>query len=86
MEGTKCSSVPQTPHPLEVCVVFVALVLECGDEALVVVSVLIFMLEWRCLVVAVVYPLVLWGCLPLCMIIVVSSLKKCKVEMVVAEW
>lgn len=30
--GTKCSSVPKTPHPLEVCVVFVALVLECGDE------------------------------------------------------
>ena len=30
--GTKCSSVPKTPCPREVCVVFVALVLECGDE------------------------------------------------------
>lgn len=30
--GTKCSSVPKTPHPLEVCVVFMALVLECRDE------------------------------------------------------
>lgn len=28
--GTKCSSVPKTPHPLEVCVVFVALAR--GDE------------------------------------------------------
>lgn len=24
-EGPECSSVPKTPHPLEVCVVFVAL-------------------------------------------------------------
>lgn len=30
--GTKCSSVPKTPRPLEVCVVFVALLLECKDE------------------------------------------------------
>lgn len=29
-EGPKCSLVPKTPHPLEVCVVFVGL--ECGDE------------------------------------------------------
>lgn len=30
--GTKCSSVPKTHHLLEVCVVFMALVLECKDD------------------------------------------------------
>lgn len=57
-EGTKCSSVPKTPHPLEVCVVFVVLVLECGDEEWVVNQSYIVMLDGWCLVVC---PLVSQG-------------------------
>lgn len=34
--GTKCSSVPKTPPPREVCLVLAALVLERGDEQCVV--------------------------------------------------
>lgn len=55
-EGPKCSLAPKTPHPLEVCVVFVAL--ECRDEEWVVYQSYIVMLNGWCLVV---YPLVSQG-------------------------
>lgn len=43
--GTKCSSVPKTPRPREVCVVFMGLVLGCGDEEWVVNQSYIVMLS-----------------------------------------
>lgn len=49
--GTKCSSVPKTPHPLEVWVVVVALVLECEGEEWVGYQSYIVMLNGCCLVV-----------------------------------
>ncbi len=80
-EGTKCSSVPKTPHP--VCVVFVVLVLECRDEEWVVNQSYIVMLGGWCLVVC---PLVSQGTFGPLYDVVVSSLKKWILEVVAADW